>query len=209
MKILIDDEYTGRARSLLKAGFHMRGHNRDNPVTGTTFAHGLDPIVWQIRDAARALRARDRFARENPELPPLPLCPSEWERPKSGQAAFHIEHALGMFGRSLASHHCCFDLDRHPSFEAYMRGFLCSRRLREMFAPVAYLFPPKPLPGLVPGYSYWGPPGRLSYLDELVHASETEMEEWPEGWLTPELQIHADWLKARKSPKSNANGART
>jgi hypothetical protein len=49
MKILVDDEYTDRARALLKARFHMRGLCRDNPVTGMTFAHRLDPIVWQIR----------------------------------------------------------------------------------------------------------------------------------------------------------------
>ena len=195
MKILIEDEFTDRARSLLKAGFHMRGCCRDNPVTGTTFAHGLDPIVWQIRDAARALRARDRFARENPDLPPLPLQPSEWESAKVAPRAFHIEHALGMFGRSLAGHPFPYDLDRHPSFEDYMCGFLCSRRLREMFAPVAHLFPPKPLPGLVPGFSYWGPPSRRGYLDELARADQTGMAEWPLGWLLPEQEWFAEHLR--------------
>ena len=195
MKILIDDEYTDEARRLLKAGFHQRGHRRDNPVTGRIFAHGLDPIVWQIRDAAKALRVRARFAHKHPDLRPLPLSPREYEDHKAPPSAGGIDHALSMFGRSLAGYPCFYDIDLHPSFDDYVRGFLCSLRLREMFGRITDQFPPKALPGLVPGYSHWGRPDRSGYFDELVRANETGMPDWPEAWLPPERQHQADGIR--------------
>ena len=124
-------------------------------MTGTTFAHGLDPIAWQIRDAAKALRARDQFGRLHPDLRPLPLGPREYESHKDSPFSGGVDHALSMFGRSLAGYPCFYDDELHPSFDDYVRGFLCSLRLREMFSRIADQFPPKALPGLVPGYSHW------------------------------------------------------
>lgn len=203
---LIDDQFTAEARRLLEVGRrHPRDGSRVNPVTGMGFVHGLDPLVWQIRDAARALRARDRFARENPDLPPLPLGPHEWEGGKSGPGAFHIKYALGLFARSLGCNDPYrFDLDRHPTFEVYMRGFMCSPRLREMFQAIAPQVPPQPLIGLVPGGSFWGPPTRRSYLAELARTHDRpEMPEWPSAWLLPEQRHVAKALakgRAMKEP---------
>jgi hypothetical protein len=203
MKILIDDEFTDQARRRLEIGRHFsRGYLRYNPVTGTAFIHGEDPIVWQIRDAARALRARDRFAREHPDLPPLPLRYGERESAKSGPTAGGIEHALAVFGRSIEDD---YDLDRHVSFDDYMRGFLCSPRVRKFFAPVADRFPPKPLPGLVPGHSYWGLPTRQGYIDELVTAETPDVPGWPLAWLAPEQKWQADFV-AREQARYRGEG---
>jgi hypothetical protein len=110
----------------------------------------LDPINRQTRDAKRALRARDQFARLNPGLPPLPL--NYAEREQSKRPGGTLAHALALFARSLESWD--YDLDHHPSFDAYMRGLLCSPHLRSVFAGIADAYPPQPLVGLTPGQSY-------------------------------------------------------
>jgi hypothetical protein len=199
---LIDDEFIDRARMLLDRGEHRRGNTRRNPVTGAMFVHGEDPIDSQIEDAAVALRARARFAREHPDLPLLPLNYADRERAKRGPDNFRIEHALAHFARSLEAHH--YDLDRHPSFEAYMRGLLCSQRVREMYAPIAHLFPPQPLPGLVPGQSYWDRPDRPGYLEALRSAEPTGMPEWPTGWLTPKQAPQANRLRSEWNAQHRA-----
>lgn len=86
-------QFNRQAQMLLERGEHRRGDIRRNPVTGAGFVHGeVDP---QIEAAAIALRARDRFAREHPGLPLLPLNYADRERAKQGPDNFRIEHALG------------------------------------------------------------------------------------------------------------------
>ena len=144
------DDFTDQARRLLEArGPWREGEVRDNPVTGFCFAHGLDPIAPQIRDAVRALRAQDQFACENPDLPPLPLSPADWGAAKGGRDK--LLHALALFTRSLATWD--YDLDAHPSFSDYLRGLLCSPHMRMVLHPLADDYPPKPLAGLTSGKS--------------------------------------------------------
>jgi hypothetical protein len=203
MKILTDDEFTGRARMLLERGEHRWGNTRRNPVTGAMFVHGEDPIDRQIEAAAVALRARDRFAREHPSLPLLPLNYADRERAKRGPDNFRIEHALAHFARSLEAHQ--YDLDRHPSFEVYMRGLLCCQRLREMYTLIAHLFPPHPLPGLVPDQSYWDRPDRSGYLEALRDAAPTGMPEWPAAWLMSDQRRHANRLHSEWDARQGAH----
>jgi hypothetical protein len=144
-----EDGFTAEARRLLTAkGAWRKGASREDPVTGIQFVHGLDPVVCQIRDAAKALRARDRFARANPGLPPLPLSYPEWGRLKG---AFDLNHALARYARSLESWN--YNIDAHPPFDAYVCGLMCDERLRGMFSAIADRFPPEPLKGLSPGAS--------------------------------------------------------
>jgi hypothetical protein len=111
-----------------------------------------DSAMTQAEIGQRALRARRAFALANPDLlqAAVGLC-----RAGSLQGAAirgGIRHALALFARSLEA--CGYDLDRHPSFNDYMRGLLCSEHLRKVLSSVAYLYPPKPLLGLEPGKSY-------------------------------------------------------
>jgi hypothetical protein len=71
---------------------------------------------------ARTLRARDQFAHLNPDLPPLPVTYDEREASKKSGGT--LVHALALFARSLESWN--YNLDKHSSFDAYMRGLLCS-----------------------------------------------------------------------------------
>jgi hypothetical protein len=106
--------------------------------------------MGEERMRSRALRARDRFVRLNPGLPPLPL--GHDEREASKRPGGTVVHALALFARSLESWD--YDLDHHPGFTAYMRGLLCSPHLRGVFAGIADAYPPQPLVGLTPGQSY-------------------------------------------------------
>jgi hypothetical protein len=62
------------------------------------------------------------------------------------------------FARSLAS--LDYDCDRHPSFEAYARGFMNVERHRDIFAVLVGRFPLQPSAGFAPGSSDWEPPKR-------------------------------------------------
>ena len=153
MTKLIADEFTDEARRLLEEGSWRTGDDRTNSVTGCAFVHGLDPLKTQIKEAAAALRAKARLARERPDLPPMPL--NYWEREANKYGVNHPElpHAMALFARSLESND--YDLDKHPSFDDYMRGLFCYEHMKKVFPALWDRFPPKPLTGLRPGYSYW------------------------------------------------------
>ena len=69
-----------------------------NPVTGSNYVHGVDPIGPQKKAAYEALRARQWFAVTGPrDAPRLPLSYGSRERLKSGG----LPHIVAWFAQSL------------------------------------------------------------------------------------------------------------
>jgi hypothetical protein len=132
-----------------------RGAPCRNPVTGSGFVRGIDPLAPQKRKAERALVAREWCAFHGPhDLPPLPIHAYEIDDMKSGRGLLHL---FAYFAQSLV----CRDyrLPRHPPFEMYARGVLAYPHAPEFFTNNQELrkrFPPKPLPGMGPGL-VWRP----------------------------------------------------
>ena len=81
----------------------------------------------------------------------------ERERCKQDPYSGGPMHARALYDRSVEACIIHYPRVKHPPFDVYMRGLLRTEHLRKLFAPIAYLYPPKPLPGLEPGYSYWRP----------------------------------------------------
>ncbi|MGB8632882.1 MAG: hypothetical protein WCD69_26495, partial [Xanthobacteraceae bacterium] len=127
---------------------------RTNPVTGGRWMNGVDPTNEQIRAAARALKARDEFAKMAPSgAPPLPLSYAAREALKIGG----LPHIVAWFARSLAAQG--YDFGKHPYFEPYARGVMASPYAPDFTTQDPALqqqFPPLPLKGLGPGL-YWDP----------------------------------------------------
>jgi hypothetical protein len=94
---------------------------RRNPVTGSQWMRGADPIKPQKDIACRALVARARFAWDNPGLPPLPLSYEEREDMKRGG----LPHIIAWYARSLADRYYR-DLAGHVSFTPYAWGVMAS-----------------------------------------------------------------------------------
>jgi hypothetical protein len=126
-----------------------------NPVTGSRFVRGADPIGPQKNRAMLALEARDWFSRHAPpDAPPLPLSYGDREDLKRGG----LPHIVAWFARSLAAR--AYDYREHPSFDDYAAGVLASAYAPEFITRDQQLqgrFPPRHLPGLGPGL-YWDPP---------------------------------------------------
>jgi hypothetical protein len=92
---------------------------RQNPVTGSKFLGGEDPIGPQKLQACRALMAREWFARTAPpDVPPLPLSYEQRENLKRGG----LPHIVAWMARSLAYRDFVFE--GHPWFDDYARGVL-------------------------------------------------------------------------------------
>jgi len=129
---------------------------RTNPVTGSRWVRGHDPIKPQKQAACRALMAREWFAlNAPPDAPPLPLSYGERESLKSGG----LPHILAWFARSLAWRE--YDFDGHPHFDDYARGVLASSYAPDFIRSDQHLrqrFAPAPLNGLGPGL-VWRPVG--------------------------------------------------
>src|SRR5262245_10610029 len=131
---------------------------RRNPVTGSCWVSGLDPIEPQKRAASRALRARAWFASENPGMPQLPLSYAERENLKCGA----LPHIVAWLARSLEA--LDYDCGAHPSFEEYARGVLASPLMPYFIMQDQELlkrYPPRPLPGLGSGLC-WRPTNSCS-----------------------------------------------
>src|SRR3954454_6276069 len=80
-----------------------------NPVTGISFAWGVDPIGPQKKEAVRALRARERFAAEGPpDAPPLPLSHDDVEDYRKARG---LPAIVGFFARSLSRQN--YDVSKH------------------------------------------------------------------------------------------------
>src|SRR4051812_42864273 len=96
-----------------------------NPVTGTGFLWGVDPIAPQKKDAVRALDARERFAADGPpDAPPLPLSYDDVEEHRNAKGLAAI---VGFYARSLSREgygRRGYDVRNHPSFEDFARGLM-------------------------------------------------------------------------------------
>lgn len=127
---------------------------RCNPVTGSRWVIGLDPIEEQKQAAYRALRAGAWFAENGPpDAPPLPLKHHEREKLKIGG----LTHVVAWFARSLE--YLEYDYETHPSFDEYARGVMASPYAPDSIKQDEALlkrYPPRPLDGLGPGL-YWEP----------------------------------------------------
>ncbi len=147
-------QYERQARQLFAMARDRFDEVRTNPVTGGRWLNGVDPIKEQIRAAARALNARDEFAkRAPPDAPALPASYAEREKLKVGG----LPHIVAWFARSLEA--CNYDFGIHPGFEPYARGVLASPHTLYFVAQDKTLqqrFPARPLKGLGSGL-YWQP----------------------------------------------------
>jgi len=94
---------------------------RRNPVTGSQWVSGVDPIAPQKLAANRAHAARAWFAKTGPQdAPPLPLSYGEREALKAGG----LPHIVAWYARSLEA--LDYDVEGHPLFDDYARGVLAS-----------------------------------------------------------------------------------
>jgi hypothetical protein len=120
-----------------------------NPVTGSSWVKGIDPIGPQKKAAYRALQARKRFAGEAPpDAPAFPVSYGERESLKRGG----LPHIVAWYARSLEA--LDYNFDGHPSFEDYARGVMASPYAPVFIKQDAELkrrFPPQPLDHLGSG----------------------------------------------------------
>src|SRR5580692_1300817 len=113
--------YKAEVDRLFREAHLPRGSVCENPVTGSKFVPGFDPIKPQKERAERALRARDWFAHHAPaDAPPLPLCYGDREDLKTGG----LPHIVAWLARSLATRD--FVTDGHPLFDDYACGVMAS-----------------------------------------------------------------------------------
>ena len=125
-----------------------------NPVTGSDYVHGVDPIGPQKKTAYEALAARQWFAKTGPrDAPRLPLSRASRERRKSGG----LPHIVAWFAESLKRMN--YDYADHPPFVDYARGVMASPLAPDFVkldADLLRRFPPRGLDGLGPGL-VWQP----------------------------------------------------
>jgi hypothetical protein len=152
---------------------------RENPVTGSWWCNGEDPIGPQKQAARRALMAREWFAEHAPfDAPPLPLSYQARERMKGGG----LPHILAWFARSLEARD--YNWDGHPLFQEYARGVMASPITLDFIKEDKGLrkrFPPCPLPGL-DRHLYWNWP-----LAPIRGASRFQQKLFLEGPPPPPL----------------------
>jgi len=132
----------------------LAGTIRQNPVTGSSWLNGVDPIAPQKLKACRALFAREHFARFGPpDAPPLPVSQDERDSIKFGG----LPYLVAVFARSWEGRD--YDLE-HPSFVKYACGVMASEHAPDYWKDNQDLrrrFPPRRLKGLGPGL-VWEPP---------------------------------------------------
>lgn len=165
MKIthLTDHEVDLLVEELFAKNQRPHGQVCVNPVTGSRYVSGVDPIEPQKKAARDALLARERFAIVGPkDMQPLPISDEEIENLKyawdSKQPTRNF--ILSCFGNSLRLND--HDLKSHPSFEAFARGIMASEHTPDFVEndeALGKLYPPCPLPGLGPAL-VWEPPAR-------------------------------------------------
>lgn len=130
--------------------------SRENPVTGSSFVGGLDPVRPQKLIAEWALEAQEWYAAQKPpDAPDLPLKPFEREKLKGKRP---LDYVVSLFARSLANQD--YHLDSHPDFELYVRGVLASGLIPDFIRDDPGLlqrYPPKQLKGLGNGLIWRNP----------------------------------------------------
>ena len=163
-KLNVDDDLIDRLVDDLFAAFRC-GENRQNPVTGAGYVHGVDPIGPQKKAARRALRAREWFAIDGPaDAPPFPVSYDQREALK-GRGL--LPHIVAWYARSLECRK--YDVKEHPSFADYASGVLWEAELPvggfanlpnyppDELRALKRRFPPRMLKGMGPGL-HWLPP---------------------------------------------------
>jgi hypothetical protein len=137
-----------------------------NPVTGSQYVGGIDPIDREKRIARQPLLARERFALNSPaDAQPLPVSYDEREKLKGGQGL--LPYLVALYARSLESRQ--YDCEEHPRFEEYAAGVLWEAARPDskigclpnypdhQLAALKKRFPPRMLAAMEPGF-YWEPP---------------------------------------------------
>jgi hypothetical protein len=187
---------------------------RRNPVTGSNWVAGEDPIGPQKRAARRALAAREWFAKVGPpDAPPFPLSYCEREDLKRGG----LPHILAWYARSLEARK--YDVETHPTFDDYARGVLASPYAPPFITQDQQLrkrFPPTPLHGLGSGL-YWEPPrtpakirratlgqqkclrastppAPLKSQEDLIKRDAANVPDWYAPWASSFLRLPADFV---------------
>jgi hypothetical protein len=126
----------------------------ENPVTGSRWVSGVDPVEPQMQAAWRALLARQWFAMTGPPgAPPLPLSYNEREALKVGGPT----HLVAWFAGSLECRK--YNYKNHPSFEEFACGVMASPYAPHFITQDQQLlkhYPPRALSGLGPGL-VWQP----------------------------------------------------
>jgi hypothetical protein len=119
---------------------------RRNPITGSGFVRGLDPIRPQKQLAVKALKSRAWFEAQRPsDAAELPLSYEEREAIKMAG----VNYIVAVFGRSLEAGD--YNTEEHPRFDWYARGVMASPLAPEHVRNDPDLlrrYPPAPLPGL-------------------------------------------------------------
>jgi hypothetical protein len=129
-----------------------RGDSCLNPVTGSWFVFGVDPICVQKEQALRAQQARWVFEATKPgDFPPLPVDPREWPCIKYDSPA---DWLVVQYARSLRAN--AYD-PNHPDLAAYAGGLRASgliggprvaEFIRRDIEELLLRFPARPLSGL-------------------------------------------------------------
>jgi hypothetical protein len=135
-----------------------------NPVTGSRYVGGLDPIEREKRLARSALRARESFAIHGPaDCQPLPITDCERDEVKRRGLLGYLR---ALHARSVSTQEYEYYAE-HPPFEEYVAGVLWESErpdgkigglpYRDQLAGLQKRFPPRMLAGMGPGFS-WEPP---------------------------------------------------
>ena len=133
----------------------LRGELCSNPVTGSGYVGGIDPIKPQKEAARGALLAREWFFVHGPtDAPPLPINGRE-----RGSIKYRdpMSHLVSQFCNSLDANH--WDINAHPGFEAYSRGVMASPFAADIVRKDETMlkrYPPKELNYIHPGM-IWRP----------------------------------------------------
>ena len=160
---------TQEVRSAFQNIHHSpKGADCENPVTGSKFIKGLDPIRPQLVDAQRALNARRWFAiTAPPDLLPLPVgdeCHACKQQDYGGPG-----HAKALYSCSLKT--LGYDIHAMPDINTFMAGLLALTQLGEFFRDKHPEFmkrwPPEPLAGMDRN-GYWSPPTWRSSLRQTL-----------------------------------------
>ena len=163
-KLNVANDQIDRLVDDLFAAFRY-GENRQNPVTGAGYVHGVDPIGPQKKAARRVLRVREWFAIDGPaDAPPFPVSYDQREALK-GRGL--LPHIVAWYARSLECRE--YDVREHPSFADYASGVLWELELPvggfgdlpnyppDELRELKKRFPPRMLKGMGPGL-HWLPP---------------------------------------------------
>jgi hypothetical protein len=137
------------------------------PVIGGVFIADMPEMIAAILpQVCAALCARERFRRDAPGWPTLPLHEQEIEAMESNNCP---RCALtGLYAASLAGE---WDYDGHPRFGPFCQGLMAYEHtpvaLRTNVELLAQ-FPPRPLAGLADGKLYWRSPAKLAFDRDML-----------------------------------------